>query len=683
MNLHAITPFSFSDIRETPELIDINRLPGRSPLIPFPSLATVIAGNPSPWKKNLDGKWRFNLYPDPEHVPDQALKPDFNDKSFSDITVPGNWTMQGFDRPHYTNVQMPFNEKYPFAPEKNPLGIYRTSFSVPPAWQKRRTVLHFAGVQGMMLVYINGIFAGMSKDSMVPAEFDISRFVHSGQNTIAVAVSKWSDASFIEDQDQWWLSGIYRSVYLYSTNHIYIEDIFARTDLDKSFSRGRLFLTVRLGRDFREKGNFINNYRPDLAPSCSIRAGLYSAEGKKLNVFCIPGSRGIYEINIDRLYHSEIDCGKILPWSAESPALYYLGIELLDGQGQVIEACRERIGFKKVQIENRSLLINGKPVLIKGVNRHEHDPVTGKTISRDTMLKDIRLLKQYNFNAVRTSHYPSCTEWYDLCDEYGIYVLDEANIESHANYDTICRDPRYTRAFLDRGMRMAERDKNHACIYAWSLGNESGHGENHTAMYGWLKKFDPSRPVHYEGGTRAEWLQSQFNTKTSERGKAVSDFIAPMYPHVDLIREWSQTNRDHRPLIMCEYSHAMGNSNGNLKEYFDAFYSCPGLQGGFIWEWIDHGILQKDGKKTWYAYGGDFGDKPHDANFVCDGLVSPDRKPHPAMLEFKKLAQPLLILPYNPKQGKFTIKNLRDFTDTSDLAGTWEISVDGQTVKKE
>lgn len=364
-------------------------------------------------------------------------------------------------------------------------------------------------------------------------------------------------------------------------------------------------------------------------------------------------------------------------WSAETPFLYTLAVVLKDHRERIVEATAVRFGFRRVEVKDRELLINGRPVMIKGVNRHDHHEKHGKTVDRDTMIRDIRLLKQYNFNAVRTAHYPNDTAWYDLCDEYGIYLVDEANIEAHDFYDQLCRDPRYAPAFLDRVMRMVQRDKNHPSVILWSLGNESGCGPNHEAAAGWVRGADPSRPLHYEGAVRAEYGQGE-TVYEPGWGARVTDIFCPMYPPVEEMIRWAVEVEDPRPYISCEYSHAMGNSNGSLKEYWEAFEAVHGLQGGFIWDWVDQGLVKTDGKgREYWAYGGDFGEKIHDFDFCINGLVWPDRTPHPAMEEFKKLAQPVGVKATNLLDGILEVTNKNWFTDLSRLTCRWELQVDG------
>jgi len=650
---------------EQPELVGMNRLPGRSTLFPYPDDASALTldSSGSPWVRSLNGSWRFKLVKRPEATPRQFASPKLDDAGWDSIPVPSNWTMQGVDRPHYTNVQMPWPNLPPHVPEDNPTGLYRRDFVVPNAWLKRRTVLHFDGVESCYAVFVNGSFVGIGKDSRLPDEFDITSHLKKGKNLLAVQVIRWSDGSFLEDQDHWWMAGIYRNVYLYSTEHAYIHDVFALGKPSQDLNTGHLQVRVNLG------------YEETWQTGWHVEAQLYSKSGKP----CF--KRPLVASSMEAAWGTprqilSLEGSVASPhlWSAETPNLYTLVVSLWNPKGSRVECTSCRVGFRTIEIKDRELLINGKPVLIQGVNRHEHDDKTGKTLSRESMLQDILLLKQFHFNAVRTCHYPNDPYFYDLCDEYGIYVVDEANVETHAFESEICDDSRFAQAFLDRGMRMAQRDKNHPCILMWSLGNESGWGASHQAMAGWLRRYDPSRPIHYEGGVR---------TGRWERGSEITDVVNPMYPSVDRIIQWAETPGDKRPLIMCEYAHAMGNSSGNLKEYWDAIHSYHGLQGGFIWDWVDQGILKRNEKgHAYWAYGGDFGDEPNDQNFCINGMIWPDRSPHPGMYEFKKLVQPVSLRPQDLKNGRFTLSNHRYFTDLSDLAGSWNLTVDGKVVQK-
>jgi len=657
---------------EIPELTGINRLPVRSTLTPYPTPKAALKGNrkQSRWFHNLNGVWKFKLYGKPEAVPEACLKGKFADGKWDDIQVPGNWTMQGYDRPHYTNVIMPFANNPPFVPEENPTGVYRTTFTLPKNWQKRRTVIHFGGVESCYYLYCNDRMVGMSKDCRLPAEFDLTSYLRDGENDLSVMVIRWSDGSYVEDQDHWWMAGIYRDVYLYSTAQAYIEDIFAVADLDDRYKDGELRVKTKI--------NFTVD--PGHDAGYGIQARLYDAAGKQVGKPLAGSISGSYRLQTYELA-LEQKVSSPARWSAEAPNLYSLVVTLLDPKGKAIEHTSCRIGFRRVEIKDRQLLINGQPVYMKGVNRHEHDDRTGKTVSRQRMLEDIYLLKQFNFNAVRTAHYPDDPLWYDLCDEYGIYVVDEANIENHDNYATLCRDPRWSQSYFERAAHMLLRDKNHPSVIMWSLGNESGYGENHDRAADWMRTVDPSRPLHHEGALKRGWAQA--GNDFERGGERANDVINPMYPHVDSLIEWAKTTKSNRPFIMCEYSHAMGNSNGNLKEYWDAIFKYRGLQGGFIWDWVDQGILKIDAKgREYWGYGGDFGDEPNDVDFCINGMIWPDRTPHPAMYEFKKLVQPIEVKAVDLKKGKIAIAN-RDFFAAADwLTGRWELSVDGKIVQK-
>ena len=669
VDLPSLTPRPW----ETPELTHINRLPARATLFPFRTEKSAIRGERarSPWFQCLNGEWRFKLYDRPESVPASCVASRFADGTWDRLQVPGNWTVQGYDRPHYTNVIMPFDNEPPFVPDANPTGVYRIRFSLPESWRERRVVLHFGGVESCCYVYLNDELVGMSKDSRLPAEFDVTPHLRPGKNTLAVMVIRWSDGSYLEDQDHWWMAGTYRDVYLYSTAQAYIQDVFATADLDEPLVHGHLSIASKL--------NFTSDPGPD--SGYLVRGQLYDADAQP--VLPAPLEETVSGSYRRDTYEACLQARVPRPrrWSAEAPHLYTVVVSLCDSRGRTIERTSCRVGFRRVEISRRQLLINGQPVLIKGVNRHEHDDRTGKTVSRERMLQDILLLKQFNFNAVRTAHYPNDPLWYDLCDEYGLYVVDEANIEHHANYATLCRDPRWAQSYMERGTRMVERDKNHPCIIMWSLGNESGYGENHDQIADWVRQHDPSRPLHHEGALKRGWAQAANDFGTG--GERANDVIDPMYPHVDELVKWGRTTREHRPFIMCEYSHAMGNSNGNLAEYWEAVDKYRGLQGGFIWDWVDQGLVKIDEKgREYWAYGGDFGDVPHDVNFCINGMVWPDRTPHPSMYEFKKLVQPIRAKAVNLKKGQIAVSNRDCFINAEWLEGRWDLSVDGQTVQR-
>jgi beta-galactosidase len=656
---------------QQPELTGINRVPMRATQVSFPTADAALtqAREASPWWRSLDGTWRFLYRESPEELPAGIETLATDGEEWGDIPVPGMWSFHGYSFPHYTNVKMPFVEEPPFTPKRNPTGVYARSFEVDPSWRNRRVVLHFGGVEGVLQLYLNGQFLGLNKDSRLPSEYDITDRVRWGEsNTLTAVVIQYSDASFIEDQDQWRLGGIHREVALYSTDRIYVEDIFARTDYDPETGAGHLDLAVRVEMGASPEEGWFMDWQ------------LLNADGKSVS-----GEIRSEPVVTERrhLVHMprvgvkvEESFSSVRPWSAEMPERYRLVVTLKSPAGDVVESSATWIGFRRVEIKDRELLINGKAVMIKGVNRHDHSESEGKVVSEEMMRKDLEVMKAFNVNAIRTAHYPNDPKFYDLCDEYGFYVVDEANVESHDFHNQICQDKRYLSAFVERGMRMVMRDKNHPSIIMWSLGNESGYGPNHDAMAGWIRQYDPSRVLHYEGAI-SRW-QSHLGW---DHGHAVTDIINPMYPAVQDLIDWVEAEKDPRPLILCEYSHAMGNSNGCLREYFEAFEQYDGLQGGFIWEWIDHGLKETaaNGEAYW-AYGGDYGDTPNDANFIADGLVWPDRTPHPALFEFKKLAQPVAVACELGERCVLSVRSKQDFRNLDYLVAEWTLSGDGETL---
>ena len=661
----------------SPETISVNRLP----MLNIEHFEQI----------SLDGTWRFQLL----HSPTEKIG-----KRWASIPVPGLWTMQEpsevfFDKPIYTNTQMPFEEHPPFVPAENPTGVYERDFEIPKSWNGKRIVLQVAGYESVALVYINGEEVGLSKDSRLAAEFDVTQFVHSGNNVLRIDVTKWSDATFIEDQDQWWHGGITRSIKLYATNKVFIERFKATAGLEKDGSTGTLNIEADLGS--------LDNLSTDgytLRASITELPKVKSANlSKTVKNFTSPKwteRDADLKKRSDDYFHGkywhgnlpadakaaimenepwphgkvllETRISKVNPWSAELPNLYTLHIELIDPQGIVIEVSQQRIGFRSIEIKGQDFLVNGQPIIFYGINRHDFNRFTGRVLTRDDMRQDLLELKRWNFNAVRTSHYPNDAAFLDLCDELGFYVIGEANIESHAFISSICDDTRYLSAFVDRVGRMVQRDIHHASVVMWSLGNESGAGTNHEAAAAFARSFDPSRPLHYEGGIRGNWSGSH----------SLTDVIAPMYPNISAIKEYAKSPKADRPLIMCEYSHAMGNSNGTLAEYWEVIESTHGLQGGFIWEMWDHGPVQTlpDGSKR-NAYGGDYGETKHDGNFCCDGMVFPDRTAKPAMHEFKAIAAPAVVTGVKGSAGQFKIFNKNFFKDLSEYQLQWSITCDG------
>ena len=640
---------------------------------------------------SLDGTWRFQLL----HSPTEKLG-----KRWASIPVPGLWTMQEpsevfFDRPIYTNTQMPFEEHPPFVPAENPTGVYERDFEVPKSWNGKRIVLQVGGYESVALIYINGQEVGLTKDSRLAAEFDVTQFVQSGNNVVRIDVTKWSDATFIEDQDQWWHGGITRSIKLFATNKVFIERFKSVAGLEKDGTTGTLSIEADLGAldDLSTDGYTLRASITELPKTKSANLSQTvknfaspkwterDADLKKRSDDYFHGKYWDGKLPADAkaaimetepwphgkvLLESRIP--KVNPWSAEVPNLYTLHIELIDPNGAVIEVSQQRIGFRSIVIKGQDFLVNGQPIIFYGINRHDFNRFTGRVLTRDDMRQDLLELKRWNFNAVRTSHYPNDAAFLDLCDELGFYVIGEANIESHAFISSICNDTRYLTAFVDRVGRMVQRDVHHPSVVMWSLGNESGAGTNHEAAAAFARSFDPSRPLHYEGGIRGNWMGSH----------SLTDVIAPMYPAINAIKEYAKSPKADRPLIMCEYSHAMGNSNGTLAEYWEVIESTRGLQGGFIWEMWDHGPVQtmSDGSKR-NAYGGDYGETKHDGNFCCDGMVFPDRTAKPVMHEFKAIAAPAVITGVKPATGQFKIFNKNFFKDLSQYQLQWSITCDG------
>ena len=631
-----------------PAVVELNRLPMHVPLSGVP-------------RRSLDGAWSLEMFDHADHVPNVALSGD-RPRSVT-VAVPGNWTMQDLgtfvDLPHYTNVQMPFPGPPPRLPERNATGVYRRSFTLPAGWVKRRTVLHVAGAESVHAVYLNGRFVGYGTDSRLPSEYDLTPYLVRGDNELAIVVIRYSAHSYIEDQDQWWMAGLHRPVWLESRPPVHIGDLPIDTSFDPATGIGTVRATT------------VVDFGGEPAPGWTVRTTLVDPAGKRVGrvlegaVPHLDAQPYVFRgFRVDAAW----DVARARAWSAETPDRYAVTAELVDSHGRVAHSETQSMGIRSIEVSDRQLLVNGQAPWIFGVNRHDHHPDRGKAVTRDDMLADLRAMRAHNISAVRTSHYPNDDEFYDLCDELGCYLVDEANVESHGNNMSLCHDARYREAWLARGARMVQRDRNHPSVIVWSLGNESGYGEHHDALAGWIRRADPSRPLHYEGAVfHAGWVDG---------GLPASDLVCPMYPTIDAIREYGESGLGDRPLIMCEYSHAMGNSNGSLADYWDVITSTPGLQGGFLWEWKDHGLRQQvAGGRSRLAYGGQFGDTPHDCNFVADGLMSADLEPHPAMGEVAWVYRPVTVARVS---GGLRIVNRRSFTDLSDLRGDWELLVDGE-----
>jgi beta-galactosidase len=610
-------------------------------------------------RKSLDGPWSFELFDSPEEVPESAVTGS-TPTGCRTIAVPGNWTVQGVgDLPHYTNVQMPFDGPSPRLPARNPTGVYRRSFTTGRGWKRHRVVLHVGGAESVHAVYLNDKFVGYGTDSRLPSEYDITDAVVSGANHLAIVVARYSALSYVEDQDQWWMAGLHRSVYIEARTPVHVADVRCHADLDVATGTGVLDVATEV------------SFAVAPCPGYQVRARLLGPEGRPVGpAVAVPVPHEFAAPYVFRgfITRHQFEVTRVRPWSAESPTRYTLEVELLRPDGVVLERTQQRVGFRHVEIRQRQLLVNGQPIWIFGVNRHDHHPDRGKAVTVDDMRADVLTMRRHNITAVRTSHYPNDSAFYDVCDELGMYVIDEANIESHGYNTSLCHDSRWRSAWLARGSRMVERDRNHPSIIIWSLGNESGYGANHDALAGWIRRADPTRPLHYEGAVLHKgWIDG---------GMESTDVVCPMYPQIAAIREYGEAAVGTRPLIMCEYSHAMGNSNGSLADYWSVITTTPGLQGGFIWEWKDHGIRQRlaDGT-TRLAYGGQFGDEPNDGNFVADGLVDSDGVPHPAMSEVAWVYRPVTVS--RGGKGTLLISNRQSFTDLRWLRARWELLVDG------
>lgn len=668
---------------ENPQLSSVNRLVSRSPLLPLKNETEAFTeSTKNPYYQNLNGRWDFSLCEHPGKVKKDHITGKAHFTKAGKIDVPGNWTCQGpalrldeipsgpddlWDIPHYTNVGMPYKEHFPKTPEHNPTGVYRRSFEIKKSWLKRRTVIHFGGVESCYYVYINNQFIGLAKDSRLPSEFDISDAIKEGKNELTVVVLRWCESSVLEDQDQWWMAGIYRDVYLYSSPKDYIQDIavFPKPAVDGRSAVIGLRLEIGHTEDLRSNYTYNNSDYPG-ADDFYAEAMVYDEKGKALFKEWMSYKNTLKD-RAAGIQFLEKKLSKVKLWSDETPVLYKLIVRLVNKGGKTIDVRTTRFGFRRIEIEDGQLKINGKAIMIKGINRHEHDPIRGKTISETRLRRELKVLKAFNFNAIRTAHYPNDPLFYQLCDELGFYVFDEANIESHAHYKTTTRAACFAQAYLERGMRMVRRDKNHPSVVAWSLGNESGFGENHNALAGWIRYYDADRLLHYEKADN----------------KLATDIIAPMYIPIEEVEDFAKNQHSDRPMILCEYSHAMGNSNGSLKEYWDLFKTYPGLQGGFIWDFADQALisLNKDGSHR-LNYGGDFGDQPNDVNFNINGIFGAELNPHPAAFEHHKLTQPIHFKLIDKNKSLFEVVNNFQFIDLSEFRFNYRLEVNGNIIQQ-
>jgi beta-galactosidase len=659
---------------ENPQMINRNKEATHATFIPFRTVDEALTQkrNQSVYYKSLNGIWKFNWVRKPADRPVDFYKPDFDVSGWDNIPVPANWELEGYGIPIYVNHQYEFADyKHPVSAEikfidkiypanpglvptdYNPVGSYRRTFTVPETWDGRRVFIQFGAVKSAFYIWVNGKKVGYSQGSKIPAEWDITDYLETGENVLAIEVYRWSDGSYLECQDFWRISGIERDVFIYSTPKVRIRDFFAHAGLDSEYKNGEFSLDVDLKNQFEKlhSGNYVVEYQILDADKSVVASDSQEAKINKKTDLKLTFSKTIQ--NPEK-------------WTAETPNLYSLVISLKNKDGETVEAVSSKIGFRKIEIIDDIFKINGVAVLIKGVNRHEHDQNNGHVISEENMIKEISLMKQFNLNAVRTSHYPNCERFYELCDEYGLYVTDEANIESHGMYygkHSLAKKPEWELAHVDRIVRMIERDKNHPCVIVWSMGNEAGDGVVFTAAYKAIKELDPSRPVHYERAIMGD------NT----------DIYCPQYPSVNYLNKYASKHQP-KPFISSEYSHAMGNSNGNLVDLWEVFYKEGNdqLQGGYIWDWIDQALIKKapDGTTFW-AYGGDYGENmPNDHNFVVNGIISADYTPHPGMWEVKYAYQ---YVRFAKVDGGYKITNFHDFIDLSDYEINWTVSLDGKT----
>jgi beta-galactosidase len=622
-----------------------------------------------PTTLSLDGSWSFVLRHRPEAVAEDDLVGATD--GWATVEVPGCWTMQGFDRPHYTNVQMPFPGPPSSVPEANPTGVHRRPVTVPEAWAGQRIVLQVGGAESVLYVHVDGRPIAMGKDSRLPHHIDLTEHLTPGRAAdLALTVVRWSDATYLEDQDHWHHGGLHRSVRLHATPPVHLADVHATADLDPITGVGHLAVRVAVGTvGDRPKGW---RARIELAGGSAEGPVRFEHPSRPyVNAMAFTG----------RQVDLTLEVPAVAPWTAETPNLHELGVTLLDADGGEVDQVRLAVGFRRVEVQGPELLVNGRAVLIKGVNRHDHDARRGKSVSPGAMEADVIAMKQHGFNAVRTSHYPNDPAFYEICDRLGMYVVDEANVESHAYLRSLTKDPQWSSAVLERITRMAQRDKNHPSIIMWSLGNESGVAPVHQAAAAWLRAWDPSRPVHYESGI-SEDLFAGVDIVTALRApRPESDVVAPMYPPVEALVAWATGAPPDRPLIMCEYMHAMGNSCGGFDEYWAAIRAHPGLQGGFVWDWVDQGLVQAlpDGTER-LAYGGDFGDVPNDGTFCCNGLMGADGTPHPSLLEAAAVLAPVRIESVDASRGELRVTNEHAFLDLAWLTPTWAVTVDGEEV---
>lgn len=699
MTLLTSSAFTQGHDWENQNILSINREPARAAFIPY-------LNSPGDMKISLDGMWKFNWTLTPEKQPEKFSLKDFDDSRWKTFTVPGDWEVNGYGTPIYSSSGYTFKIDPPFVMkepkktytayiERNPTGCYRRTFTVPSGWKGKEVYIHFGSVSSAFYIYVNGKKVGYSQGTMEPAEFRLTPYINDGENQISLMVLKYCDGSYLEDQDMWRIGGIHRSVYLYATPKIRISDFGVRTLLDDNYENATLVIDPKLSVIEGQRGE---GFR--------VMAQLYDATGKAVLDTAL-WQDAVPILNLDRKAKimnarnpqrgypaygwMSADIKSPKKWTAETPYLYTLKLSLVNADGQTVERAETKVGFRRLEIKDGRFLVNGKQVRFRGVNRHEMDPMTGKVMTEERMIQDIKLMKQCNINAVRTCHYPNDPRWYELCDEYGMYVMDEADIEEHGLRGLLASEPSWAAAFMDRTQRLVIRDRNYPCVVFWSLGNESGWGSNFAATGAWIKEYDPTRFIHYEGAQGPD-----------SKDPATVDVISRFYPRVqgeylnpgvkdnnmerpenarwERLLSIAQKTNDNRPVLTSEYAHVMGNALGNFKEYWDEIYSHPRMLGGFIWEWADEGIYKKrDDGKTMVAYGGDFGDKPNLGAFCVKGVVGSDRETTPKFYEVKQVYSPIK---FERDGNKISIIKRDDNVNTDDYKLLWEVTVNGKTFKK-
>lgn len=666
----SILVFAQQNEWENEMVIGINKEAPHAFYIPYATVNQALEDytDASPYYSSLNGTWKFNWVKHPDLAPDNFQLTETDVSYWDNIEVPSNWQLKGYGKPIYTNTIYPFAKNPPYImngdiPENytqnelpNPVGSYRRDFDVPTDWDGREVFLHFDGVQSAMYVWINGQEVGYSEGSMTPAEFNITKYLKPGNNVLAVKVYRWSDGSYLECQDFWRLSGIYRDVFLYSVPKIHLWDYFLTADLTADFSKATLKTNLEF-RNFGGKGIYqVEAYLAEKGSDIENAQLLFKHEVKSVS------KKGLI---LD--FKTEIQSPKL--WSAEVPNLYDVVFVLKSPDGKIAEVLQSNFGFRKIEIKDQQLFINGKSVILKGVNRHDWDPDNGRTVGMEMMKRDIELMKQFNINTVRTSHYPNHPVFYKLCDMYGIYVISEANVESHGmgwnKKEGLANRPSWEKAMVDRNVRSVDRDKNHPSIIIWSMGNESLSGSNFAAAYQAIKAIDITRPVHYsQDNDNADIESEMYQSMTSMQKRGESD--------------------DPKPFFLCEYAHAMGNGPGSVKEYSEFFEQYPRLIGGCIWDWVDQGIARPvpgNPSKTYFAYGGDYGDRPTRFNFVMNGLTTPDRQITPKMQNVKKCYQYIKLTAVDLLNGKIDIENNYQFINLDQFGASWELACDGTIIQ--